>query len=40
MSRPSYPPQLDHSNYVWCILQVMKLLTVNFSQDFCHFPLR
>jgi hypothetical protein len=28
---PSHPPWLDHSNYTWRRVQVMKLLLMQFS---------
>jgi hypothetical protein len=31
MPYPSHPPWLNHSNYVWWGVQVMKLLIVQFS---------
>jgi hypothetical protein len=31
MPSPSHPPWLDHSNYVWRGVQVMELLTMQFS---------
>jgi hypothetical protein len=31
MPCPPHPPWLDHSNYTWRRVQVMKLLTVQFS---------
>jgi hypothetical protein len=37
MPRPSHPSLLDHSNYTWRIVQVMKLLIVQFSPTSCHF---
>jgi hypothetical protein len=41
MSRPSHPPWLDHSNYTWRTVQVMKLLIMQFSSTPYHFiPLR
>jgi hypothetical protein len=37
----SHPPLLDHSNYNWRRVQVMKLLIMQFSPTSCHFiPLR
>jgi hypothetical protein len=37
----SHPPGLDHSNYIWWSVQVMKLPIMQFSPTFCHFiPLR
>jgi hypothetical protein len=39
--RPSHPTWLDHSNYTWRRVQVMKLLIMLFSPTSCHFnPLR
>jgi hypothetical protein len=35
MPRQSHPPWLDHYNYTWRIVQVMKLLTMQFSPT-CH----
>jgi hypothetical protein len=32
-----YPPCLDHSNYMWRRVQVMKLLIMQFSPTSCHF---
>jgi hypothetical protein len=32
MPCPSHPPSLDHSNYTWRRVQVMKLLIVQFPQ--------
>jgi hypothetical protein len=41
MPCPSRPPWLDHSNYTWRRIQVMKLLIMLFSPTSCHFiPLR
>jgi hypothetical protein len=37
MTCPSHPPWLDHSNYIWRRVQVMKLLTMQFSLTSCHF---
>jgi hypothetical protein len=37
MSRPSHPSWLDHSNYTWRRVQVMKLLIMQFSPISCHF---
>jgi hypothetical protein len=38
---PSHPPWLDHSNYTWRTVQVMKLLIVHFPPTSYHFiPLR
>jgi hypothetical protein len=37
MSSPSHPPWLDHSNYIWRRVQVMKLLIMMFSPIFHHF---
>jgi hypothetical protein len=34
---PSHPPWLDHSNYVWRRVQIMKLLIMQFSLASCHF---
>jgi hypothetical protein len=34
---PSHPPCLDHSNYTWRRVQVMKLLIMQFSPTSCHF---
>jgi hypothetical protein len=33
----SHPPWLDHSNYTWSRVQVMKLLIIQFSWTSCHF---
>jgi hypothetical protein len=33
----SYPPWLDHSNYTWRRVQLMKLLIMQFSLTSCHF---
>jgi hypothetical protein len=41
MPCPSNPPWLDHSNYTWRRVQVMKLLIMQFSPTSHHFiPLR
>jgi hypothetical protein len=41
MPCPFHLPWLDHSNYTWRRLQIMKLLIMKFSPTFCHFiPLR
>jgi hypothetical protein len=41
MPCPSHPTWLDHSNYVWWGVQVMKLLIMQFSPLSCHFvPVR
>jgi hypothetical protein len=41
MPCPSHPPWLDHSNYTWRTIQVMKLLIMQFSPTTYHFiPLR
>jgi hypothetical protein len=37
MPSPSHPPWLDHSNYTWRRVQVMKLLIMQFSPTSCHF---
>jgi hypothetical protein len=37
MPCPSYPLRLDHSNYIWRRVQVMKLLIMQFSPTYCHF---
>jgi hypothetical protein len=37
MSCPSHLPRLDHSNYTWRWVQVMKLLIMQFSLTSCHF---
>jgi hypothetical protein len=38
---PSNPHWLDHSNYTWWRIQVMKLLIIKFSPTSCHLiPLR
>jgi hypothetical protein len=34
---PSHPLYLGHSNYTWWWVQVMKLLTIQFSLTSCHF---
>jgi hypothetical protein len=34
---PSHPPWLDHSNYTWGRVQVIKLLIMQFSPTSCHF---
>jgi hypothetical protein len=31
MPLPSHPPRLDHSNYTWRRVQIMKLLVMQFS---------
>jgi hypothetical protein len=36
MPYPSHPPWLDHSNYTWRTVQVMKLLIMQLSPSFCH----
>jgi hypothetical protein len=33
----SHPSWLDHSNYTWRRVQVMKLLIMQFSPTSCHF---
>jgi hypothetical protein len=41
MPRPSHPPWLVHSNYIWQRVQITKLLTLHFPPTSCHFiPLR
>jgi hypothetical protein len=41
MPCPSHPPLLDHSNYVWRGVQIMKLLIVQISAISRHMiPLR
>jgi hypothetical protein len=37
MPCPSHPPWLDHSNYTWRRVQVMKLLITQFSPTSRHF---
>jgi hypothetical protein len=37
MPCPSHPPSLDHSNYVWREVQVMKLRIMQFYPISCHF---
>jgi hypothetical protein len=37
MPCPSHPPWLDHSNYTWRALQVMKFLIMHFSPTSYHF---
>jgi hypothetical protein len=37
MPCPSHLPSLDHSNYTWRRVQVMKLLIMQFSPTSCHF---
>jgi hypothetical protein len=37
MPCPSHPPWLDHSNYTWRGVQVMKLLIMQFSPTSCDF---
>jgi hypothetical protein len=37
MPCPSLPPWLEHSNYTWRTVQVMKLLIMQFSPTFCYF---
>jgi hypothetical protein len=39
MPCPSHPPWLDHSNYIWRRVQVMKLLIMQFSPTSCHLSL-
>jgi hypothetical protein len=34
---PFYPPWLDHSNYTWRRVQVMKPVIMQFSPTSCHF---
>jgi hypothetical protein len=36
MPYPPHPPWLDHFNYTWRRVQVMKLLIMQFSPT-CHF---
>jgi hypothetical protein len=31
MSRPSYPPRLDYSNYTWRRAQITKIFIIQFS---------
>jgi hypothetical protein len=41
MPRPSHPPSLDHSNYMWWKVPIIKLLIIQFSPTAYHFiPLR
>jgi hypothetical protein len=37
MTRPSHPSWLDHSNYTWRRVQVVKLLIMQFSPISCRF---
>jgi hypothetical protein len=37
MPCPSHPPWLDHSNYTWRRVKVMKLLIMQFFLTFYHF---
>jgi hypothetical protein len=37
ISCQSHPPSLDHSNYIWRGVKVMKLLIMQFSQISRHF---
>jgi hypothetical protein len=37
MSCPFHPPWLQHFNYTWGKVQVMKLLIMQFSSTSCHF---
>jgi hypothetical protein len=37
MTCPPHPPWLDHSNYTWRRVQIMKLLIMQFSPTSCHF---
>jgi hypothetical protein len=37
MPHPSHPSWLDHSNFTWRRVQVMKLLIMQFSPISCHF---
>jgi hypothetical protein len=37
MPCPSHPPLLDHSDYVWRGVQVMKVLIMQFSPISRHF---
>jgi hypothetical protein len=39
MPFPSHPPWLDHSNYTWQRVQVMKLQIMQFSRISYHFSL-
>jgi hypothetical protein len=44
MPCPSHPPRLDHSNYIWQIVQIIKLLITQFIPNikciFLTFKLR
>jgi hypothetical protein len=33
----SHPSWLDHSNYTWTRVKVMKFFIMQFSGTFCHF---
>jgi hypothetical protein len=37
MPYPSHPPRLDHSNYIWQRVQVMKFLIMQFSPTAYYF---
>jgi hypothetical protein len=37
MPCPCQPPWLDHSNYTWRSVQIIKLLIMQFSPTSCHF---
>jgi hypothetical protein len=37
MPCPSHPSWLDHSNYTWRSVQVMRLLTMQYFPTSCHF---
>jgi hypothetical protein len=37
MPCPSHPPWLDHTNYAWRRVKVMKLLIMKFSPSSCHY---
>jgi hypothetical protein len=39
MLHPSHTPWLDHSNYTWCRVQVMKFIILQFSQTSYNFIL-
>jgi len=37
ISYASHPSWFDHPNSIWWSMQVMKLLIMQSSSDFCHF---
>jgi hypothetical protein len=40
MPCPSHPPWLDHSNYIWRTIQVMKLLVMQFYYFWTHVQIK